>query len=243
MTTLDECIATVLDESQYRTNPYFTALADQTFERADFLETQIQFFFAVVFFNRPMAAVAAKIPTAKQRLEVLRNVWEEHGEGDTRLMHGETFLELLKRLGGIERSDVDRRALWPEVRAFNTALVGACVQDEFLVGVAALGIIERMFVDISRWIGRGIVQRGFLTEDRMIHYKLHESLDIKHSQDFFNILKPHYEHSGADRYYIEQGLRLGAYIFDRLYRDLYSARTRRAMLEPGLVLAAHSRAV
>ena len=243
MKPLASLIARVLDDSGYRANPYFVALADGSFGREDFLETQIQFFFAVVFFNRPMAAVAAKIPTAKQRVEVLRNVWEEHGEGNASLMHGETFLELLKRMGGIEKADVDRRTLWSEVRAFNTTLVGACVNDEFLVGVAVLGIIERMFVDISRWIGRGIVQRGFLAEDKMIHYKLHEALDVKHSQDFFDILAPHYEASPADRYYIEQGLRLGAYVFDRLYRDLHWARERRATLESGLHLAAHSRAV
>lgn len=243
MKPLASLVTEVLDQSGYRENPYFTALASGSFEREDFLETQIQFFFAVVFFNRPMAAVAAKIPTAKQRVEVLRNVWEEHGEGNASLMHGETFLELLNRMGKIEKADVDRRALWPEVRAFNTALVGACVNDEFLVGVAVLGIIERMFVDISQWIGRGIVDRGFLSADRMIHYKLHETLDVKHSQDFFDILEPRFESSEEDRYYISQGLWLGAYIFDRLYRDLHRARCRRSLLADGLVLTAHTRSV
>lgn len=225
---MDALIDDVLASHRPDDNPYFAALEDGSFSRDDFLETQIQFYFAVVFFSRPMAAVAAKIPSADQRLEIVRNVWEEHGEGNASLAHGTTFLELLDRLGGVTPADVDARALWPEVRAFNTALVGAAVLDEHLVSVGMMGIIERMFVDISSRIGRAIVARGWLPRERMVHYALHEELDVKHAEDFFRVLRPTFETRPGDRYYIEQGLRLGAYVFDRLYRDLHAARARRA---------------
>lgn len=228
---MNDLIQRILDESDYAANPYFAALRDGSFEKDDFVETQIQFLFAVVFFSRPMAAVAAKIPEPKRRLEVLRNVWEEHGEGNTSLMHGETFQTLLERLAGVTAAEVSRRALWPEVRAFNTTLVGACVMDEFIVGVGCMGMIERMFCDISGWIGRAIVERGWLSEEKLIHYDLHEELDVRHSQDFFDVLRPSWDNSTEDRYYIEQGLRLGAYSFDQLYRGLYRSRQRRATWE------------
>ena len=134
--TLQQTIERVLEQTPYRANPYFMNLRDRTFPREDFLETQIQFYFAVVFFSRPMAALAAKIPDARLRVEVVRNVWEEHGEGDEARVHGHTFLTLLERLGEIRLADVNRRALWPEVRIFNTTLAGACVLDEHLIGVA-----------------------------------------------------------------------------------------------------------
>jgi len=230
---MNDLIERIRKEVSPRDNPYLRGLADGSFDRDDFVETQIQFYFAVIFFSRPMAAVAAKIPHPSQRIEVLRNVWEEHGEGNVRLMHGETFLELLHRLGDVSRDDVEARALWPEVRAFNTTLVGAAVLDEFVIGVCAMGMIERMFVDISAAIGRGIVDRGFLTEDRLIHYRLHAEIDVRHSQDFFDIVRPLWDTSDEERYYIEQGLRLGAYVFDRLYRDLWTSRTRRATTDFG----------
>ncbi len=226
--SFDALVARVLEESGYRDNPYFAALRDGSFTKDDFVETQIQFYFAVIFFSRPMAAVAAKIPFPRQRLEVLRNVWEEHGEGDASLMHGETFQELLRRMAGISPIDIDARALWPEVRAFNTTLVGASLMDEFAVSAGTMGIIERMFADISTWIGQAIVARGFLKQEEMIHYSLHEKLDWRHSDDFFAVLRPSYEASDEGRYYVEQGLRQGAYVFDRLYRDLYRSRGRRA---------------
>lgn len=224
---MNTLIDRILADARMADNPYFVALRDGSLTKDDFVETQIQFFFAVVFFSRPMSAVAARIPDPAQRVEILRNVWEEHGEGNSSLMHGETFLTLLDRLAGITRHDVEARALWPEVRAFNTTLVGAAVLDEHIVSVGMMGMIERMFCDISAWIGRAIVDRGWLSGDRLIHYNLHEKLDWRHSDDFFAVLRPTWVAGGANRYYIEQGLRLGACIFMALYEGLYRGRARR----------------
>lgn len=226
-----ELVDDVLADVDYAENPFFTALTDGSFSREDFLETQYQFHAAVVFFNRPMAALAAKIPDPALRVAIVRNVWEEHGEGDPGRMHGTTFVTLLSRLAGLTEREIgeelERRPLWPEVRAFNTLLVGACVLDDYLVGTAVLGIIERMFAEISGWIGRGIVARGFLPEDQLIHYDLHEKLDVRHSRDFFDVLAPAWAKSPRDRYPIEQGLRMGAVAFDQLYARLYRVRARR----------------
>lgn len=230
--TLNSLIETVLRESKYDENPYFLALKDRDFERTDFIETQIQFYFAVAFYNRPMAAFAAKIPTPELRLEIIRNIWEEHGEGDVNRIHSKTFLAFLARITGTATSDIaqviESRALWPEVRAFNTALSGACTLDDYLFAAAVLGIIERMFSDISFWIGTGVTENTWLTREEIIHYNVHQNLDVKHAEDFFNLLKPSWEHSPESRIEIEQGLRLGAYLFNTLYRDLYQSRSKRA---------------
>ncbi len=224
-----DAVESVLAETPIDRNPYLASLADGSLSREDFLETQAQFYYAVVFFSRPMAALVAKIPTAGLRVEILRNVWEEHGEGDLSHRHGATFLELLNRLGGLTQADVEARALWPEVRAFNAVLAGTCMLDDWEVGAGMLGMIERMFSTISARIGRGITARGFLTTERLIHYKLHEELDVRHSDDFFAALRPTFESGPRGRQLVEQGLRLGAYVFDRLYRDLFAARGRRLL--------------
>jgi pyrroloquinoline-quinone synthase len=238
-TQLSCLVDSILEETRASSNPFFLALRDGTFAKDDFIETQVQFFWAVVFFSRPMAALAAKIPTPELRLEIVRNVWEEHGEGDFKRIHGGTFLELMSRLGGLSLEDINSRALWPELRTFNTMLSGVCVLDEYLVGVGLMGMIERMFSEISAWIGQSIVDRGWLSRDQMIHYCLHEKLDIKHSQDFFDVLENAWDRSPENRYAIEQGLRLGTFIFNRLYEDLYRARKRRVFRE---TRGMHSRA-
>lgn len=233
--TLNDTVERILKDADYSENPYFVNLREKTFAREDFLETQMQFFYAVIFFSRPMAALAAKIPTPELRLEVLRNVWEEHGEGSLTQAHGKTFLEFLKRVGGVSETDVWRRGLWADVRIFNTTLSGAAVLDDFVVAVGVLGIIERMFSDISAWIGQGVIANGWLSEDEMIHYKLHQELDIKHSEDFFKIIETPFEKSAANRYLIEQGLRLGATVFNNLYRGLWENRRTRWILDAPLV--------
>ncbi|MEO0479328.1 MAG: iron-containing redox enzyme family protein [Planctomycetota bacterium] len=225
--SLHATVERVRAEFPFEQNPYFRALSDGTFEHGDFVATQIQFYYAVVFFSRPMAAVAAKIPSASLRVEVLRNVWEEHGEGASPRMHGETFKVLLERLGGLDAESIDRTALWPELRAFNTALIGCCVLDDWEVGTACLGMIERMFVDISAFLGSKIVERQWLMQDDLVHYDVHETLDVRHSDDFFQVIQHVWDRSPSDRYVVEQGLQLGAYLFDQLYRGLYAARRRR----------------
>jgi pyrroloquinoline-quinone synthase len=107
-----ETIAALKARCVVAQNPYFVALRDGSFSREDFVETQIQFLFAVVFFSRPMAVLAGRLPRPEMRLSLLENVHDEHGEGNLSLSHERTFLTLLKALG-VTPDAVDTRALWP----------------------------------------------------------------------------------------------------------------------------------
>ena len=206
-------------------NPYFQSLRDGSMTRDQFLETQIQFFHAVIFFSRPMAALVGRIPRPQMRLALLENLGDEHGSGRLTVCHENTFIELLGRLG-VERSSIDERALWPEVRAFNSALLGCCAMDDVYTGLAALGIVEDLFSGISAEIGQGIVARRWLERSDIVHYTTHEVLDVQHAEGFYASLYEPWEQHPRWRYQIEQGLELGAYLFLRLYKDLWKARDR-----------------
>ena len=211
----------VLDRVDILHNPYLEALVDGSMPLANFLRTQEQFFFAVTFFPRPMAALVGRLPDPAQRLDILRNLVEEHGEFEQSAFHHTTFQEFLRRIGS-EPEKLDQLDLWPAVRAFNSVLTTACLMDEIEVGIACMGVIEQAFAGISARIGQGVVQRGWVAEDRLVHYKLHAEIDERHAEEFFAVIEP----SWADahrRYLIDQGLQLGAHVFDRLYRELYLA--------------------
>lgn len=207
-------------------NPYLRSLADGSFEREDFVETQIQFLHAVVYFSRPMAVLAARLPRSEQRLSLLENVQDEHGGGDLAGSHERTFLTLLSRLGA-GTAEIDRRAQWPEVRAFNSTLLGVCAHDDLPTALAMLGVIEDLFSGISARIGRGIVERGWLRAEELTHYPTHEVLDLGHAEGFYRLIEPLAGKDARAAYQVEQGLELGAYTFLRLYEDLYRARKRR----------------
>ncbi len=183
-----------------------------------FRRSQEQFFYAVSFFPRPMAALVGRIPNPKQRLDILHNLVEEHGEFQEDRFHHTTFQQFLRSIGG-HPEELETGALTPALRAFNSVLTCACVLDELEVGVACMGIIEHAFASISATIGQAVVQRGWVRQDELVHYALHAQIDERHAEEFFAVIEPQLD-IPARAYFIQQGLELGAYAFDRLYRDL-----------------------
>ena len=167
-----------------------------------------------------MAALVGRIPNPRSRLDILHNLVEEHGEFNEELFHHTTFQRFLRSIGS-EPEKLESAALPPSLRAFNSVLTCACVLDELEVGVACMGIIEYAFAGISAIIGKAVVQRGWVRQEDLVHYALHAEIDERHADEFFAVIEPQW-HDPSRRYFIKQGLELGAYIFDRLYRDLYA---------------------
>jgi pyrroloquinoline-quinone synthase len=216
------------------TQRYFVALEDLAgtgFSRDDFVETQIQFAYAVVAFGTPLRLLAERLPEGSARATLLANVFDEAGHGDPSCSHEATFLTLLRALGE-DRASIDRRALWPAVRAFNDALLGLATHDDSIVALAALGMIEDCFAALSARLGRAIALRGFLRAEEIAHYTVHETLDHAHAEGFFAPLRAALAEAGAAHpdlsYRIEQGLGFGAYLLLRLYDELFTARKTRA---------------
>src|SRR5437868_3468020 len=118
-------------------NPYFTALADGTMSLEGFRASQEQFFFAVTFFPRPMAALVGRIPNPRARLDILHNLVEEHGEFDEQRFHHTTFQQFLRSIGS-DPQHLENSAPSPALCAFNSILTSACVLDELEVGVACM---------------------------------------------------------------------------------------------------------
>lgn len=205
-------------------NLYLHALADGSMSLEAFRMSQEQFFFAVSFFPRPMAALVGRIPDPKLRIDILHNLVEEHGEFQEELYHANTFQRFLRSIGS--EKDPEEAEVWPALRAFNNVLTSACVLDELEVGVGCMGIIEYAFADISAQIGKAVVDRGWVSEDRLVHYKLHAEIDTRHADEFFAVVEPRWD-DARRQYYVRQGLELGAYVFNRLYLDMYEAGRRR----------------
>ena len=211
----------VLSEVMPYENEYFTSLKNKEMTKEEFTMTQQQFYYAVSFFSRPMTALMARFSDPMKRLSILENIVEEHGSFTESAFHESTFREFLQ-IFNVDNSQLENLELWPEVRAFNSALMTACVFDEAEVGVGCLGAIEYMFANISGIIGESVVNNGWCSQENLKHYKLHAEIDIQHALDFFMIV----EDSWGDekkKYFIKQGIDMGIYIFNRLYKDLRAA--------------------
>lgn len=208
-------------------NAYFTALRQNTMSRSQFCETQKQFFFAVGYFSRPMAALTARIPDSAARAALIHNLADEHGledhaapaAFDPQLAHDRTFLRFLGTLGVTPHEMGDLRER-PPVRAFNSGLMGACVAEPVELALGCLGVIEYVFSDISALIGRTVVERGWVNSNHLVHYKLHAEIDKHHAAEFFQSAAGAWAGGGAGRAHVESGVDLGLYLFNRLYCDL-----------------------
>ena len=217
----------IKEEIGIDSNVYFSSLRDGSMSLEEFRLSQEQFFFCVAFFSRPMMALVGRIPDPSRRLEILRNVVEEHGEFEETAFHQSTFASFLSSIGSDVRALEDENFQWPEVRAFNSSLIGACLLDELEVGIACMGVIEFCFVNISSAIATGVVERQWIDQAELRHYKLHETVDIRHAEDFFELIEESWS-DASRRALTEQGLRLGVYLFNQLYLSLYESAKRHA---------------
>jgi pyrroloquinoline-quinone synthase len=205
-------------------NRYFDTLRSGSMTLERFRRTQEQFFFAVTFFPRPMAALVGRIPNPKARLDILHNLVEEHGDFDEASFHHTTFQQFLHTIDA-RYQEKDLLPIWPCVRAFNSVLTSACVLDELEVGIGCMGVIELAFADLAAAIGSAVVQHGWVAAERLVHYKLHAEIDCRHADEFFAVVEAQWS-DPARRYFICQGIDLGAYVFDRLYQDLLTTAQR-----------------
>ncbi|MBM4004811.1 MAG: iron-containing redox enzyme family protein [Planctomycetes bacterium] len=215
----------VLVQSGILDNAYFQSLTSGQMARDLFVRSQQQFYFAVLEFPRPMFCLLARIPAPGARLGLLDNVVEEHGFFEEARFHATTFRQFCTRLAGTE-FDPGLLEQGPVVRAFNRALLGVCQSESIEFGFACLGIIELAFASISNLIGQAVVDRGWLTGNSLVHYRLHAERDLEHAAELFAPLQGSVGNAARQRD-IGNGLQLGVYLFDRLYRDLLEPATWR----------------
>lgn len=204
---------------------YFARLREGTMDRASFLRSQRQFFFAVRFFSRPIAALVSRLPDSARRRDLVHNLAEEQGDFLPEQAHDRTFAAFLQSLG-TSPGEVQREEESAAVQAFNLALLGVCLGGEVESAFGCLGLIEFAFADISALIARVVVDRGWVAGENLVHYNLHAEIDQRHAAEIFAVIEPDFA-DPEKRRLITQGLALGRHLFARLYDDLDTLATPR----------------
>jgi pyrroloquinoline quinone (PQQ) biosynthesis protein C len=216
----------VLQEIPVIKGSFFNELS--TMSLSTFQRMQTQFFFAVDYFSRPMAALIARLPLHEQRIDILRNIVEEHGDFLVTQYHSNTFKKFLETIGVAPQIIASLVPSSP-INMFNYTLMNVCTHEDPLIAIACNGIIEYAYADISALLAQTVIERRWIAiPELLVHYNLHADLDKKHAQDFFQLLEPAMDQP-EKRAKVLMGLRLGAHIFNRLYEDLY----RQAQLQEG----------
>lgn len=209
-------------------NYYFKNLVNGNMPKEEFIHSQLQFFHAVSFFSRNLAALIARLPTSAGRAILVHNLAEEHGLDEEhpaagfrpQFAHDLTFTHFLKTLGVSQEVLLANTPKAP-VRAFNLSLLAACSSESPAFALAALGMIEYAFADISSLIGSRVVDQGWVEAEELVHYSLHAEIDKRHAAELFDVAESAITAVETNSS-ITHGLEFGRYIFDRLYQDLNS---------------------
>lgn len=215
--------------------PWFRALAGGQLSRAEFLDSQLQFRFAVDGFVLPMQTLAARSLDPELTAELRANIADELGAGDPAQAHSATFRTLLRRLGATPAQLA--MPAGPEVLRFNALLMGLARGRPVPRALAALGIIEDLFSGISACLARSIVARGWLRETDIVHYAVHRELDVAHAEGFYRFLDRPWRADPCAGRQIRAGLQEGAHGFLLLYQEFlersWRARTGREPCHSG----------
>ena len=80
-------------------------------------------------------------------------------------------------------------------------------------------IIEDRYAEMSKLISEKILKNKWLTEKTLVHYKVHEKLDLEHAESFYQIISPKWLNKNIQKD-IKEGLRFGNDLILNLYTNL-----------------------
>lgn len=92
-------IKSLKDKTPLNDELYFKSLVNGAMSFDVFKKSQINFYSAVCYFPRPLFMLCARIDSYSKRLSILENIFDEHGNGDVKKSHGETYKQYLINLG------------------------------------------------------------------------------------------------------------------------------------------------
>ena len=146
--------------------------------QVEFLNSQIPFFYAVQAFPRALAKLASLIETNEDRLLVIDNLYEEHGQGDVNKFHTSTFKEFLNSLG------------WDKLHIENpwvTEWISNILSKNLTASeyAAYLSGIEYAYAPISKTISDHILTLELISPQH--HYGVHAELDWIHGDELLQV--------------------------------------------------------
>tara|TARA_B110000438_G_C15722873_1_gene610647 strand:+ start:318 stop:971 length:654 start_codon:yes stop_codon:yes gene_type:complete len=215
-----ECIKNIKNESSIENCQYFKDILDNNISLNHFKRVQYDFYPAVTFFSRPMFMICSKIDDYNLRWKILENIIDEHGVGIENNNHGKTFKSYLLNLG-LNCDNIDSETINHHTLEFNSILMQECIENHWVKGAAMIAIIEDIYVDISKIIYEFLINNHHIDENKIIHYKFHEEIDVKHSEDMYKVLS-HYWNKNEFNENIRDGFHEGHNNLLKLFSNLYS---------------------
>lgn len=176
---LDNFTINTTEKAQWEQNRFhaFKKFATQK----EFLASQISFFHAVQAFPRFLCLLASKIQSSEKRMEVVENIWEEHGNGDKSFFHTDTYMTYLKAIG--YQGEKLEQNPWVTEWINNSLKMGMEIRSyqyaSYLAGIEY--IYARICADVVSYINTLKLSCG------QTHYAKHAEIDWEHGKELFDV--------------------------------------------------------
>lgn len=166
---------TLSQKSAWESSRYFAFLGSCTMPELS--ESQIPFFYAVQEFPRMLLNLAASIPTTEQRVLLMKNIVEEHGNFDEEKFHTNTFMEHLKALGLETRPVYKSPFVSAWIDWYYKQNYSAHQKASYLAG------IEYIYAVVCETVVNVLDKHGISSP----HYKKHSVLDWEHAEELLEV--------------------------------------------------------
>ena len=144
-------------------------------------------------FPRFLAATAANIPDDTARFPIIKNLWEEHGEGDIAKSHRTLYQKFATALQ-LNIGNLNTIKALDSTKYCVESLLKICQQTHFLESLGALGPGTEFFTsDEYQKIAKGLLKCDFLNKTDILFWTVHITLDETHYSDMMNVLVPYIE--------------------------------------------------
>ena len=197
---------------------YFRSLQNDTMTLDAFKESQTNFYGAVCYFSRPLFTLCSRLDNYADRLNILENIFDEHGNGNINESHGNTYKKYLINLGVSEKT-IEKYSNHISVSNFYSKINQIVKEDNIHKAIAMYGIIEDRYTEISSFIAKTALKNNWLEESKLSHYSIHEELDIHHAKLFYNLIEKKWSNNESKKH-IKNGLIIGNELILKLFDEL-----------------------
>ncbi|MCQ4574152.1 MAG: iron-containing redox enzyme family protein [Candidatus Brocadiales bacterium] len=163
-----------------------------------------QYYLYSRWFGRYLSAIVANIPDERPRTLLIKNLYQEYGEGNTNNSHPAIFRRFMKALR-LDSREVEECEPLPEMHLFIHEYLYICQGGHFLKALGAIGPgTESIVPYIYRPIYEGLKKEPSLKEEDIEFFALHITLDVEHSANIKEALLE-YARSERNQALIRQG--------------------------------------
>lgn len=199
------------------THPLFQLLESERLTAEESRAIGLDIYHVVDAFPRFLSGVLTHMHDFRERMDLVENLYAEHGRMRVEHVHVVTYRHFLHALGLDDaRIDASEPGLAAEV--YVRGLLALCKKDDPAEALGALGVIEEIVARVSPIVGRYGTRRLAAGESQGSHFSVHEALDLSHADEIYT-LAARTAARGREKE-VRRGIALGFYYQTRLYTDL-----------------------